>query len=507
MVRPGKRLIFGISLCLVACFAAIERHYHLSAPKECRVINESVSIDPDYSGAALPPNIAPCNFTIGKPGRGFAVFMRGKDGTAVRILSRSPSISIPAGQWRKLLAANRGGALDVTISVLDDSGAWNAYHPVTIAVAREPIDRYLVNRIIKPIYVRWEDVGIWQRDLESFEWREIFNGRTFGNGCLNCHTFLNNNPDRMIVGTRSKRYKSAAILATPEGAVKLNTKFGYASWHPSGKFIAFADMDVYQFIHSARQEFRDVIDMRSCIALFDGATQKVTKKTDIMGPHVLETYPCWTPDGKTLYFCSAPVLWNDPDKIPPENYAHVKYSICKVGYDVATGVWGRPDTVVSAKKTGLSAVLPRISPNGRFLLFCMCDYGVFPIYQKSSDLYLLNLSTGVYRRLDINSDESESWHCWSSNSRWIAFSSRRHDGEFTRTYISYVDTNGGVRKPFIVPQKDPAFYTTFLKTFSVPELITGPVHVSERALGAAAQGKPTRSATAVPNTAKPRGMY
>ena len=120
-----------------------------------------------------------------------------------------------------------------------------------------------------------------------------------------------------------------------------------------------------------------------------------------------------------------------------------------------TGQWGHAETVLSAEQTGLSILLPRVSPDGRFLLFCMCRYGCFPVYQPSSDLYMMDLATGRYSRLAINSEYSESWHSWSSNSRWIAFSSKRQGGLFTRTYLSYVDDDGTAYKPFVLPQRDP----------------------------------------------------
>ena len=142
------------------------------------------------------------------------------------------------------------------------------------------------------------------------------------------------------------------------------------------------------------------------------------------------------------------------------------------------------ETVISAKDTGLSTLFPRISPDGRWLLVCMCNYSSLPMFQPSSDLYMIDLEvarrTGKYeyRWVEANSDQSESWHCWSSNSRWIAFSSKRRDGVFTRLHISYVDQNGKTYKPIVMPQKDPTFYDSCLKTYSVPELVVGPVQVT-----------------------------
>ena len=144
----------------------------------------------------------------------------------------------------------------------------------------------------------------------------------------------------------------------------------------------------------------------------------------------LETYPAWSPDGRFLYFCSAPLTWTDRNVIPAQ-YDQIKYDLVRVAYDVHRDAWGPAETILSAQDTGLSILEPRISPDGRWLLFCMCKYGCFPVYQQSSDLYLIDLEAAErtgryeYRRLEVNSDESESWHSWSSNSRWIAFSSKR----------------------------------------------------------------------------------
>ena len=95
----------------------------------------------------------------------------------------------------------------------------------------------------------------------------------------------------------------------------------------------------------------------------------------------------------------------------------------------------------------------------------------------------MDTDTGQFRKLSINSDNSDAYHSWSSNSRWIVFSSKRQYGVFTRSYFSYIDQSGRVYKPLILPQKDPLFYDTCLKTYSVPELVVQPVKVTKEKLG------------------------
>ena len=154
----------------------------------------------------------------------------------------------------------------------------------------------------------------------------------------------------------------------------------------------------------------------------------------------------------------------------------------RVPYDIEKDAWGTPEPVLTAAETGMSISEPRASPDGRYLLFCMSAYGGFPVYQPSSDLYLMDLRSGKHRRLECNSDSSESWHCWSSNSRWIVFSSKRDNGWLARPYFSYIDAEGREHKPFLLPQKDPAFYDAWLKTYNLPELITGPITTPQEEL-------------------------
>ena len=79
---------------------------------------------------------------------------------------------------------------------------------------------------------------------------------------------------------------------------------------------------------------------------------------------------------------------------------------------------------------------------------------------------------------EVNSDDVESYHAWSSNGRWMLFTSRRDDGGYTRLYIAYFDKEGKAHKPFLLPQRDPHFYGDYYKSYNVPEFMVEPVAVS-----------------------------
>jgi Tol biopolymer transport system component len=130
-----------------------------------------------------------------------------------------------------------------------------------------------------------------------------------------------------------------------------------------------------------------------------------------------------------------------------------------------------------------SVSLPRVSPDGKFLLYTLSSYGNFFIWHKDADLYMINLETGEHYPLhEANSSFAESYHSWSSNSRWIVFSSRRMDGLYTHPYFAYIDEKGRAGKSFMLPQKDAGFYHKFMKSYNIPEFVKDRIQVKSSAI-------------------------
>jgi hypothetical protein len=432
-------------------------------------------IDPDYTDLVIPPNIAPLNFTILEPPGPCRVRLRGPSGAAVEVESRAQRVQIPVHPWRMLLEANRGQSLQIELYRRDPRGNWRLHDTFTNEVAREEIDGWLVYRLIRPLYNQYVEVGIHQRNLSTFDERVVLRNQSFDRGCVNCHSFLNHQPETMTLHIRTRSKGLPMLLARPGGGVtRVEKTAGYLSWHPSGRWLAFSLNKLSMLFHSTG-ESRDVYDTNSDLGLYDLEANTITIPAPLAQPDQMETWPAWSADGRGLYFCSAL-------KQPVERFREIRYDLKRIAFDPATGAWGQVETVIDAQALGKSIAQPRPSPDGRLLVFCLFDYGHFPIYQPNSDLQVMDLTTGrnTYRRLEINSPQADTWHCWSSNSRWMVFSSKRRDGLFARPHFTYVGADGRFHKPFVLPQEDPAFYDAFLKTFNVPELIRGPIPYSEQ---------------------------
>jgi hypothetical protein len=156
----------------------------------------------------------------------------------------------------------------------------------------------------------------------------------------------------------------------------------------------------------------------------------------------------------------------------------MKYDLMRISYDAENDSWGEVEPVLIASEMDLSVAHPKISPDGKYILMCMSEYSYFPLYKPESDLYLFDTQTKELRKTEIiNSDRAESYHCWSSNGRWVVFSSKRQDGMCTHFYFSHFDSNGKFSKPFLLPQKDVKYHQSRVIVYNIPEFVSGPVEI------------------------------
>lgn len=468
--------------------------------QECVGADRPPIIKPDYTGITLPPNIAPLNFNLQDSCAVCVAEIASVNGSPIVVWGEKGAVRIAMKPWKRLLAENAGKPLRITLCARANKGKWRRYATIEDTIAAEAIDRYCTYRLISFMYNYSRYHRECQRDLTSFDETVLLNTQHYAWGCTNCHMPMNNDPARFVLQSRSGAYGNETLIADSGDITTLSSRLGYSAWHPSGRYIAFSVYKVEQYFHTVGRQFIDVFDRNSSIVLYDVAGRKIVPAPQLDLQDVLETWPAWSSDGRYLYFCSSPVLWNNGNKKPPDNFNMTKYSLLRIAYDADRNAWGTVDTVLSPHETGLSVTQPRISHDNRFCLFCMQNYGAYPHSQVSSDLYLMEIATRRYWKLPINSEYNESWHSWSKNNRWILFSSKRGGGIFTRLYFSYIDSAGNAHKPFLMPQRDGAFYDSFIKCYNVPEFAVAPVRFSERKLLKAIRTKHKITVPIPPNT-------
>ena len=442
-------------------------------------------IYPDYTDVTVPVNIAPLSFMMDSGADEMVASFKYGGNT---LLAGGAFVQPDEDEWRDLV--DKAAGKDIKVEVFaKNNGKWTKYKPFNISVSKDSIDPYISYRLISPSYVTYEELTINQRCLEDYNESVIYDNilcSTDKDGqCINCHNYQAYNPARMQFHARQNH--GGTVIAYDGDIRKINMKNDsiisagvYPAWHPWLKMIVYSTNKTGQVFHTRNLNKIEVFDGASDLIAFDIDRNTVTSIEN--DPNEFEVYPAWAPDGKNLYYCSA--HFEFPDTTSHElqviNRAkEVKYNIYKKSFDPNAMTFGPRQLVFDADSIDMSATLPRVSPDGRYLMFTLGKYGCFHIWHHEADLWIIDLATGEAKPVsEINSDNTESYHSWSSNSRWVVFSSRRDDGDYTRPFIAHVDSNGQWGKPFELPQESPERHRMMLKSYNIPEFMKGPVVIS-----------------------------
>lgn len=450
-----------------------------NTPKNVRLVKGVPPIFPDYIDVTVPADIAPLNFSV--PGAEHVdVTIKGANGKELHANGKFADFDIE--KWHKLTEANKGQELTVSVTAKSD-GEWLQYEDFKINISRYPLEEYgLTYRRIAPGYEVYSKMGIYQRDLGNFDEFAIIENTMTDGQCYNCHTSNKTNPKDLVFHVRGEH---GATMISKKGECTwlkasndtLGGSMVYPYWHPSGRYCAFSTNQTRQGFHISGNKRLEVFDLSSDVIVYDTEKNEILRDTLLNTKEWSENTPSFSPDGKWLYFTTC------LQREYPLQHKDEKYNLCRLGFDANTGRFGsQVDTLFNAVALGKSVTWPRPSYDGRYILFTLGDYGYFSIWHKESDQWLLDLRSGEARPLDeINSDEADSFHNWSDNSRWVVFTSRRNDGLYSHLYLTGIDDNGRFSKPFLLPQKNPEeYYSQSLYSFNTPDFTKTKVDFDSR---------------------------
>lgn len=424
-------------------------------------------IYPDYKEVTVPINISPLNFHYAMKGVSSAstTFSIGDKSVTMR----GAEVEWSLRKWKDFIADAAGKTIEVSAVVKADGrrieDSWKIY------VSEDQVDSYLTYRLIEPAFQMWDEVSIQERNVENFEELAICDYKHVDNSCMNCHVHGQQRGDLSMFYVRGP--KGGAILNRDGKLRKLNLRADgmlsgtvYGELHPSGRFGVFSTNIIIPGLHAMAGKRTEVYDTASDLTVADFDNNRMVNQAHVSRADRFETFPCFSADGEWVYYCVADTV------AIPQDIENLRYHLVRVAFDSNTGEMGEQvDTIWNANVHNASACHPKASPDGRWLMFTVADYGTFPINHSESTLNLVDLATGEVRALDsIHDDASDTFHSWSSDGHWFVFASKRGDSQFSRAYFCRLDEQGNPTKPFMLPQKSSRFYENSMKSFNVPDL-------------------------------------
>jgi hypothetical protein len=184
-------------------------------------------------------------------------------------------------------------------------------------------------------------------------------------------------------------------------------------------------------------------------------------------PKYVQTDGVWSPDGKYIVFARAEA--RDPRPAGELRATHandvnetqIKYDLYRIPFNGGKG--GTPEPIRGASQNGMSNNFPKISPDGKWIVFVQCKNG--QLMRPDSQLYIIPAAGGTARRLRANTRLMNSWHSWSPNGRWLVFSSKARS-PYTQMYLTHIDEDGNSSPPILIDNT-----TASNRAVNIPEFV------------------------------------
>ena len=400
---------------------------------------------------------------------------------------------IPDDVWEVIKSEKPHTRMSLRIKGVKHSGMWSkekrdkihASQVVTFSISQDEADNAIVYRMVSPPFINKKTPDMFVRDIRKKRDQLFLSARQ--QYCINCHTFSSKAGDKGKLGLQirylgqkpQKNYvyfafydieKETGHKAILPWEIQMTTFMG---WSPDGTKLAFSANQALATLSPIVYETQFATQTTSDIAVYDTTTQEVFLLPGACEDDILEMYPFWTPDSKSIVFS-----WDKSGKHPTET----RFNISIIPYNNGKG--GKPRTIRAVNDNGMSNYYPRFSPDGRWFSFVRSKYG--SLIKASSDIYIMDAKPilegdlgGKATRLECNTKyTADSWRSWSSNSKWMVFASKRDDGIFARLYMTHIDDDGHASEAVRLPIENPRTRSSF----NIPEFVKNVPPIDEKTL-------------------------
>jgi Flp pilus assembly protein TadD len=409
------------------------------------------------------------------------------------------------GVWESIKKHSRENAAVVTITGFADAKMERPVSRgrVTIRTSRDAVGAPIFYRdvplmpsetqkgVIKPLANEAVRLIAWRvRDIGRPQSRAVMENVPI---CANCHSFsgdgktlgmdldgLQNNKGLYtltpVAGDTRIREENVIQWSTAEGRLNSALRVGFMSQvSPDGRYVV-TTIDPEQTTKKSNYyvaNFKDYrflqvfYPTRGVLMWYSRATGKLQPLPGADDPRFVQMGAVWSPDGKYLVFARAEAKEPDPPGAPPARFANdpnevqMRYDLWRIPFNDGKG--GTPEPVAGASRNGMSNSFPKISPDGRWIVFVQARNGL--LMRPDSRLYIVPAPGGAARAMRCNTPLMNSWHSFSPNSRWLVFSSKARS-PYTQMYLTHIGEDGSDSPAILVENA-----TAANRAVNIPEFV------------------------------------
>ncbi len=418
-----------------------------------------------------------------------------------------------AATWRTIQRHSVAGAATVTILGFRGNGGGQPVYSNRIAIhtSRDPVGAPIFYRdvplmpselekgVIKPLAAQALPLVKWRvRNVGETSSRVVMENLPV---CANCHSFsadgktmgmdldgLQGNRGMYFlaqVAPEMKVRKTDVIQwSSPEGKLKGNIRIGFMSRvSPDGQDVvttvnpaamtASSETPASNYYVANFKDYRFLqvfYPTRGILCWYSRATGVLRPLPGADDPRFVQMGAVWSPDGRYLVFARAAAADPNPPGVPLAKYANdpnelqMKYDLYRIPFHDGEG--GAPEPIAGASQNGMSNTFPKVSPDGRWIVFVKSRNGM--LMRPDSQLYIVPTAGGVARRMRCNTARMNSWHSFSPNGRWLVFSSKARS-PYTQMYLTHIDERGNDSPPILIENA-----TAANRAVNLPEFVNIP---------------------------------
>jgi tetratricopeptide (TPR) repeat protein len=391
-----------------------------------------------------------------------------------------------AATWQRIQSHSTAGPATLTITGYKDANTTSSQGHISFTTSLDPVGAPIfyrdvplmpsagANGTVQPLSPALIHLIRWRlKDIRSPDSRTVLTNMPT---CANCHSFSRDGKTMGIDVDGPANDKGLYALVPVQKQISIQNK-DVVQWNTDGQagkvrvgFMSQVSPDgqyvVSTFAGSSSEDvsntyyvtnFKDYrflqvfYPTRGILEWYSRATGTRQPLPGADDPRYVQTDGVWSPDGKYIVFARAEAVdpypvgekkalrANDPNETP------IQYNLYRVPFNDGRG--GTPEPIAGASNNGMSNNFPKVSPDGRWIVFVQCHNG--QLMRPDSQLYIVPFEGGVARRLRANTPLMNSWHSFSPNGRWLVFSSKVRS-PYTQMYLTHLDEDGNSSPPILI---------------------------------------------------------